>query len=428
MVSGIALGVVGGIAALVLGTMGYLPGNSMSAAWQTPEDRKATANGNGAWLVGDTVVRSRFDAVTGFDAGSGKQRWEYTVPGRSEICAVGSAVEGGVGLIAHGEPSAASASDQVPPGKGCNTVTALDLTSGRELWHTARVPGVGLIRSEPDLVAAGGGLAVFREGDALETATEPVGNSARTGHGVRAVDLRTGAPRWRAAVPHGCVPRRVAATARQVLAVLACDGAEQKLAAFDPADGRARWTVPLRARPAVPLDEGAVFVSADPAVVRIGTGNEGGAFLAFGPDGRAQGQIEAGGDYGQLVMGDPGRVAVDGGRLLTVAHYSTRLYSADRVVAFDLAGGGELWRSDPWSTDQDISTLHAANGRLTLLLGSGRNNNALYVLDAADGDEKDDRSFHEETGGANLLFRHRDTVIAARWGQDARPFTAYRPW
>ncbi|WP_033223317.1 PQQ-binding-like beta-propeller repeat protein [Kitasatospora phosalacinea] len=319
--------------------------------------------------------------------------------------------------------------DQVPLGKGCDTVTGLDLTSGRELWHTSRIPGIGLIASEPDLVAVGGGLAVFRDGGASAAVTGLNDDFARAGHGVRAVDLRTGAPRWQAAVPQGCIPHRVAATARQVLAVLACDGAEQKLAAFDQADGRERWTVPLRARPAVSPHEGAVFVSADPVVVRIGDGSKGaGAFLVFGPDGRAQAQIEATGGYGQLVTGNRGLVAVDGGRLLTVARYSTRAYSADRVVAFDLASGGQLWRTDPWGSSQGVSALHAAAGRLTLLLGNRKGNDELYVLDTASGDERDDRSFHEDTGGGDLLFRHRDLVIAVRWGLAVRPITAYRPW
>ncbi|WP_033223174.1 hypothetical protein [Kitasatospora phosalacinea] len=57
---GVVLGVVGGILALVLGTMGYLPGDSMSVAWDTPQGR-ANDHGNSAWLVGDTVVRSRFE-------------------------------------------------------------------------------------------------------------------------------------------------------------------------------------------------------------------------------------------------------------------------------------------------------------------------------------------------------------------------------
>ncbi|MFI8824005.1 PQQ-binding-like beta-propeller repeat protein [Streptomyces sp. NPDC053431] len=121
--------------------------------------------------------------------------------------------------------------------RGCDTVTALDLTSGRELWHARRASETGEPAAKPDLLATGGGLAVVRDSDIL-----------RGDHAVRTFDLRTGAPRWKAAVAQGCVPHRVAAAARQVVAVLVCDQAELRLAAFDSADGKERWAVPLDRR------------------------------------------------------------------------------------------------------------------------------------------------------------------------------------
>ncbi|MFF7442432.1 hypothetical protein [Streptomyces sp. NPDC008122] len=41
---------------------------------------------------------------------------------------------------------------------------------------------------------------------------------------VRALDLRTGAPRWTAAVPKGCLPREVAVGPKRAPAALACAG------------------------------------------------------------------------------------------------------------------------------------------------------------------------------------------------------------
>ncbi|MFF4364493.1 hypothetical protein [Streptomyces sp. NPDC001594] len=75
-----------GAAWAFLNESGYWPGSSMTIAWEAPRDRKANAEGNRAWLVGDTVVRSRFDAFTAFDARSGERRGEH-VPDRADICA-----------------------------------------------------------------------------------------------------------------------------------------------------------------------------------------------------------------------------------------------------------------------------------------------------------------------------------------------------
>ncbi|WP_030694626.1 hypothetical protein [Streptomyces globisporus] len=61
----VALGVVGGLASVFLIDSGYMPWFSMTTAWEALHDRSAYAQGNRAWLAGDTVARSRFDAATG---------------------------------------------------------------------------------------------------------------------------------------------------------------------------------------------------------------------------------------------------------------------------------------------------------------------------------------------------------------------------
>lgn len=433
----VLLGVPLAIVAECLSLTGYLPGDSMSVAWETPDDRSAAEHGNGAWLVGDTVVRSRFDAVTAFDAGSGTKRWEYVVPGRAEICAVSAVADDSVALIAHGEQGA-TGSIGVETGKGCATVAAIDLTNGRELWHTSRAPATDNVAAELDLVATGGGLAVLRDSDGswqaalLEDSTRP------GAHSLRAFDLRTGTPRWTAAVPKGCIPHRVAA-ARQVLAVLACDRTELKLAAFDPADGKERWTVPLGTRRVVGPDEGVAFLSADPVVVQVASMQAGGvrAFLVFGQDGRPEGQIEATGSYGEIPMDKPALVSIDGGRLVAVARSQGKGRPSERIVAFELAGGRELWRADPWGSTYDVLAVHAAGGRVSVLTqhwkyDGGMYNDQLNVFDAAMGDEKDERTFSDNVDGgkdelADLL-TYKDLVIAVRWGDGVRPFSAYKRW
>ncbi|MES9623241.1 PQQ-binding-like beta-propeller repeat protein [Streptomyces tuirus] len=383
----------GGLALLVggawvfLSDSGYWPGASMTTAWEAPYDRNANEHGNRAWLVGDTMVRSRFDAVTGFDAGSGKQRWEY-VPSRADICATSPTADQSVALLLYGEPRS-----------DCRTLAALDLTTGRELWRTTAMAAA---------VETGAGLGVFLDGG---------------DRSVRAVDLRSGAARWTAAVPKGCVAQPGLAAARHVLAVVNC-GEEMKLVAFDPADGQERWTVPLDSRRGVPADTGAALVSADPVVVRVGKEEGSGAYSyrAFGPGGRPQGVVDEVGRHGDIID-----ATVADGRLYATARYQGRQSTLDRFVAFDLATGEELWREDVGGGGRLVG-LHAASGRVMAIWGSSKYGDQLRVLDAATGDEEEDRAFRDSVDGVVSLFPYEDLVIVFCHGQGARPFTAYERW
>ncbi|MFE5512669.1 PQQ-binding-like beta-propeller repeat protein [Streptomyces sp. NPDC056529] len=432
VVGGGAGAIIGGI----LSDQGLLPGDSMELAWQSPPDRGA-AYGNGDWLVGDTVVRSRFDAVTAFDTGSGQKRWEHAVPGRDEICAVSRTADGSVALLAHGEQGKTDVDGEVEQDRGCATVTALDLTSGRELWRTRRAPETGQLDTEPDLVATGGGLAVVRDGDEDWHYELPgAARSLRGDQALRAFDLRTGAPRWKAAVPGGCFPHRVAAAARHVVAVLVCDRTELRLAAFDPASGKERWTVPLDRR-SVDVRADVTFLSADPLVVRVVETAPSGlrAHLAFGSDGRPQGRVEFDGGAGKIDEYQPARAIVDedGGRLLALTTVRCRRWECDRVVAFDLTSGRELWHTTLHNQDEGLA-LHSRGGRVTVLVDRGYKQSkkeGLYVLDAATGEEKDRRSYSEDVNHdkpvADLIVQD-GLVIAVQSGEGTRSFAAYRPW
>ncbi|MGW5421846.1 hypothetical protein ACWEV0_16690, partial [Streptomyces sp. NPDC003943] len=241
---------------------------------------------------------------------------------------------------------------------------------------------------------------------------------------VRAVDLRTGAARRPAAVPKGCAPTEVTAAARQVLAIAAC-GAELKLVAFSPADGGARWTVPVDARRGVPTGTAVTFLSADPAVVRVGDPDSGGpiSYRAFGPDGRPQGVIDGAGGYGEIT-----RATVADGRLFAVATYTGNQDAEwERLVAFDLDSGKELWSEHVASGRTDTAGLAAGNGRVTVLTVSSKWGDRLLAYAAADGDEEDDRAFRDHIGGG-ALFTYDDLVVVFRHGTGVRPFSAYERW
>ncbi|MFC9398779.1 PQQ-binding-like beta-propeller repeat protein [Streptomyces sp. NPDC057027] len=391
----VVLGVVLGIPFVFLMDSGYLPWFSMTTAWEAPHDRVASTQGNGAWLAGDTVARSRFDGVTGYDVRSGEKRWEYVPPRRADVCATTARADGPLVLIGYGEKDGP-----------CATLAALDLTDGRERWHTTTKTGYGS-------ATVGGGLVVLGDGGARG--------------GLRALDLRTGAPRWTAAVPEGCTPGDVGTARKQVVALLRC-GEETKLAGLDPADGRVRWTVPLDARRGVAADATASVLSADPAVVSVAEEKSGDgmrATLAFGPDGRPQGRIDDVGDYGSVE-----EVEVEGDRLFAIASYEGSQSTWERLVAFDLATGDQLWRTDLGNADLD--EIDVTDGRVTTLDFDRKYGDSLHVFDAATGDEEDDRAFRDHVVGhadeVGDMFTYEDGVIAVRWGGGERPLSAYERW
>ncbi|MFB7374109.1 PQQ-binding-like beta-propeller repeat protein [Streptomyces sp. NPDC056222] len=192
------------LASLATGCFFDAEPEGLGVVWDTPEDRKTESQGNGAWLSGDTLVRSRFDAVRGYDARTGKRSWEYVPRGRSAVCHVAADTDSSV-LVRTRDGDGASAPAK---GKLCADVVAIDMNNGREIWHTP-LPALDswARRLQSYTVSAGSGIAVLLWGDDL-----------------RAVDVRTGKTRWKAAFPKDCVPGTTAVSERQVAALLACGG------------------------------------------------------------------------------------------------------------------------------------------------------------------------------------------------------------
>ncbi|WP_086825939.1 PQQ-binding-like beta-propeller repeat protein [Streptomyces sp. NRRL B-24572] len=398
----VALGLLFGLVYVFAGDSGYWPGSSVKTAWESPYDRRASDSagsdhdrpdpGDQAWLDGDTLARGRYDGVTAYDVRSGKKRWEYVVPGRADVCATSPAAGDRVVLLAYGEKE-----------KSCGTAVAIDLADGRELWKVSAKAG------RYYSLATGGGLGLFPEGGV-----------------VRAVDLRTGAPRWTAGFPKGCTPGEAGLAQRQAVVSLDC-GAEEKLAALDPADGTVRWVVPLDPRRGVSTDLGVAVLSADPPVVSlVETVGEVKTVLSFGADGRPAAWIDRVGDYGTIE-----EVAVADGRLFAIASYQGSQSTWERIVAFDLDTGDQAWRVDAGSAD--FGALDVRGGRVTTVDLDRKYGDSLIVLDAATGDEEEDRAFRTRVGSGyegelDALFAVGDRVAVVRWGAGKRPVSVYERW
>ncbi|WP_329111900.1 PQQ-binding-like beta-propeller repeat protein [Streptomyces sp. NBC_01353] len=400
----------------------------LGVVWDTPEDRKTESQGNGAWLSGDTLVRSRFDAVSGYDARTGKRSWEYVPPGRSAVCHVAADTDSSVLVLTRdGDGTSAPAK-----GKLCADVVAIDMNNGGEIWHTP-LPALDpwATRLQSYTVSAGSGIAVLLRGDDLQ-----------------AVDVRTGKTRWKAALPKGCVPGTTAVAERQVAALLACGGTEYLLgdkvpsdaelfvATFAPATGALLWSAPLKARTSVPWDARAEFVSADPVVVAASDSgdSDSGGYLSFDRNGRPNPGIDFKGPYGEMQFHRRLTAAVDDTRLYLLPRKQGRLTRDDAypLTTFDLATGVVVWGGTAEDDRLDGATGYrvlAQNGKLTVLTsGPGDSSYGFRVLDAATGEQREARSLPEGQDPADTLFTYKDRLIGARYEHhttSSKPFTAY---
>ncbi|MFE0649304.1 PQQ-binding-like beta-propeller repeat protein [Streptomyces sp. NPDC059534] len=407
----------------------------LGVVWDTPAERKAEQQGNGAWLSGDTLVRSRFDAVRGYDARTGKRSWEYVPPGRSAVCHVAADTGSSVLVLTRdGDGTSAPAK-----GNACADVVAIDMNNGREIWHTP-LPALDpwATRLQSSTVSAGSGIAVLLRGDDLQ-----------------AVDVRTGKARWKAALPKGCVPGTTAVAERQVTALLACGGTEYLLgdrlpsdaelfvATFAPATGALLWSAPLGNRSTVRWDARADFVSADPVVVAASaTGDsDSGAYFSFGRNGRPNPPIDFSGPYGEIKPSERLTAAADDSRLYALPLHRVRNSRVDplRLTAFDLATGEPVWGGtvDDDRLDGDTGYhIIPRDGKITVLtsrretplFGDPGYTYSLRVLDGATGEQREVRGFPEGDDPVDTVFVYEDRLIGTRYESyrsPSKPFTSY---
>lgn len=258
---------------------------------------------------------------------------------------------------------------------------------------------------------------------------------------LRAVDVRTGKPRWKAALPKDCVPGRTAAAERQVVALLAC-GAEDKVtgdaelhvATFDPATGTLRWSTPLGGRRAISHNTFTDFVSADPVVVTQSEDGERGAYFSFGKDGRANPPIDFSGPYGKIDYRNClTMAAADDRRLYTMPKPPTKRLRDSRfhLTAFDLATGAPVWGGTPDDGRLDGDggySLLVQDGKLTVLTAHRQNPYRVRILDPATGEQREIRGLPDGVGPADRIFTYRGRLVVARYDvheTGPRPFTAY---
>ncbi|MFD6416142.1 PQQ-binding-like beta-propeller repeat protein [Streptomyces sp. NPDC060194] len=445
----VLLAAIGSVAAFFLSVEGYLPWDAMVRSWAAAEDREAEVTGGDAtWVVGDVAVRSRHDAVSGYALtgdDKGGKLWEYVPPGRDTVCDSAEHAGAKAVLVAL---SSGGGSDDADGGSGaCSTVLALDAESGRQLWKREWEPAKDPLSDATDLSAldldARGDLAVVAE-DPFEgypqDGTQERAAKKDGAYALRALDLRTGAPRWTAELPDRCAPDEVSAGEKRVVAVLSCDAggrdrrevSELTVAVLDRATGAVEWNVPVDARRPLDPATSVVIDATDPLVLAVGSSDEAegasGLFASFDDDGRPRPTIDFDqGDDGIIGADSLMQTVVAGDRLYALAGYWEK-GEHHTVIAFDLRTGDRVWSEE---MDDPAAAMTVSGDRLTVLCEWSTQSDditTLIELDARDGDETDERHFRDPVPRPVSAMYEADGLLVTAGRGGGAPFTAWERW
>ncbi|MEY9913635.1 outer membrane protein assembly factor BamB [Catenulispora sp. MAP12-49] len=298
--------------------------------WAAAPDRPSTVSAVGAWADGQTVVRVRTDAAIAYAAGDGHVEWTFPIPGQDTVCAVSRTVSEHIGLVAYRAD-----------GQPCTEVAGIDLQTGRQLWTVDRGASAfsDLLTTYSDDIAVAGDAAFLRED-----------------HGIRAVSLRDGTPRWRSTATDSCAEDAVAADASLVLTIEGC-GSGGETVALDAGTGAVRWEAKLSVPGTLNARE---VLSVDPAVVHVSdqASRPVDLVVSYDAQGRQRTAIPTAQPDEDIVVVEPTaaqlqnapapRAVVTDGLLITPV---TLAGGNDRMAAFSLADGHHVWQNAADSED-----------------------------------------------------------------------------
>ncbi len=283
----------------------------------------------GAWLSGTTYATGVSDAVTGYDAATGSERW--SVPLSGDICQA-SPTQSSKGLVA---VVYRTGKELKSP---CTRFAVIDITDGSVLWKTAlrttlKPQGLGMTVAVTDQVAAIGWPAV--------------GEEAAAAGGSFGFRLTTGRTVWTA--PAGGCTSDEHAGGKILVTRSLCGGdwkgGTHRVGHRDPATGKATWRYTAQATDVW-------IVSADPLVVGVSSGpyeqDAPDRLVSFSPQGRVQASWKVRKDvYAtgcRTWKRRCGGIAAAPGTVYLATHDAG---NADSIHAFDTAAGKRRWSFTP---------------------------------------------------------------------------------
>jgi outer membrane protein assembly factor BamB len=319
---------------------------SLAVAWQLPKQTNPQLTAEGSWAVGGTIVRAEIDGLAAYDVASGHDVWSYEVPDPQQLCGMSRDTSQNIGVIAYGDE-----------GSACNTLVAVDLGSGRQLWQQ-QLAGGGLPAS-----ATANFIAVVNDVVAVAATPDPDQNN-----GLEAFDLHTGASRWQATLPTMCSTHALGGGLTAV--VLCVDPDTSRLSysiqGFDPETGKTDWATALTYRG---RNASVTPLSFAPLVVEVRESSARGTDQLVSLDGHGHvlatlditnvGLNLSSGDF----QADPVLPAAIGDGMLVVQARPTG--SNARLVGYSLTTGAQVWSQS--TNNRELQSLTIDNGRVVTL-------------------------------------------------------------
>ncbi|MFE7711441.1 PQQ-binding-like beta-propeller repeat protein [Streptomyces sp. NPDC057486] len=329
--------------------------------WLQKNDVDLPRNGSdvyGPWVVGDTVVKGMYRAISGYSAADGKQKWTLKLP--ADLCSAPAQTTTDGKIVIGVKNGTTDKAD-------CADLQMIDLNTGKAGWKKSiKQNGIWDMMSDISLAISGDTVAVGRTGNS---------NAYRVSDGKDLFGKQSG----------NCQPYAFAGGTK-LIAASSCrtadvDKPQNQIQELDPVTGKPKWTY----RPAVGWEVDRVY-SASPLVVSLTQSEKKKwSILAIKENGTLRSQLV--GDKGDKFAPDCGSAFAIFGKSLQgcvgVAADANTFYMAttadssgtartNKVVAFDLNTGKPKWKAAA-PAERTMTPLGMESGNVLLYLEASYN-------------------------------------------------------
>ncbi|MGW1546995.1 outer membrane protein assembly factor BamB family protein [Streptomyces sp. NPDC002346] len=329
--------------------------------WLQKNDVDLPRNGSdvyGPWVVGDTVVKGMYRAISGYSAADGKQKWTLKLP--ADLCSAPAQTTTDGKIVIGVENGTTDKAD-------CADLQMIDLNTGKAGWKKSiKQNGIWDMMSDISLAISGDTVTVGRTGNS---------NAYRVSDGKELFGKQSG----------NCQPYAFAGGTK-LIAASSCrtadvDKPQNQIQELDPGTGKPKWTY----RPAVGWEVDRVY-SVSPLVVSLTQSEKKKwSILAIKENGTLRSQLV--GDKGDKFAPDCGSAFAIFGKSLQgcvgVAADANTFYMAttadssgtartNKVVAFDLNTGKPKWKAAA-PAERTMTPLRMEGGNVLLYLEASYN-------------------------------------------------------
>ncbi|MEV7235953.1 PQQ-binding-like beta-propeller repeat protein [Streptomyces sp. NPDC051020] len=329
--------------------------------WLQKNDVDLPRNGSdvyGPWVVGDTVIKGMYRAISGYSAADGKQKWTLKLP--ADLCAAPARATTDGKIVIGVKNGTTDKAD-------CADLQMIDLNTGKAGWKKPiKQNGIWDMMSDISLAISGDTVTVGRTGNS---------NAYRVSDGKELFGKQSG----------NCQPYAFAGGTK-LIAASSCrtadiDKPQNQIQELDPVTGKPKWTY----RPAVGWEVDRVY-SVSPLVVSLTQSEKKKwSILAIKENGTLRSQLV--GDKGDKFAPDCGSAFAVFGKSLEgcvgVAADANTFYMAttadssgtartNKVVAFDLNTGKPKWKAAA-PAERMMTPLRMEGGNVLLYLEASYN-------------------------------------------------------